>query len=42
MAPIPPTEISLSTTNAKEKLNQEELNQKRKMEEVWNEIKGFL
>ena len=26
----------------KKKLNQEELNQKRRVEEVWNEIKGFL
>ena len=40
--PIPPTtKFSLSTTNAKEKLNQEVLNQKRGMEEVQNEIKGF-
>ena len=41
VSPCQQLQFSLSTTNMKEKLNQEELNQKRKMEEVWNEIKGF-
>ena len=41
VSPYQQLQFSLSTTTAKEKLNQEELNQKRRMEEVWNEIKGF-